>query len=89
MLAEQGCTEGHRGIQLLKARWNLRVYVVLAYMTDVRHIPGLNLLDRIGKSLRERFENLRQRTIPERWVTLLKRLNAEEVARRRRDRRPR
>ena len=50
-------------------------------MTDVRHTQELGVLDRIGRVTQELLESIRHQPIPERWIDLLNRLNAEEDAR--------
>jgi hypothetical protein len=50
-------------------------------MADISHQREEHLLDQVGKALRDSLENLRQIPVPERWVDLLKRLNAEEEIR--------
>jgi len=44
-------------------------------MAEVRYRQGTNSLEQV---LRDLLEQLRGEPIPERWVDLLKRLNAEE-----------
>jgi hypothetical protein len=40
------------------------------------------VIERIGKTIREAFERLAPNPVPERWDDLIKRLDAEEEARR-------
>jgi hypothetical protein len=57
------------------------VGLVLPSMTDTQHIQEPPLLERIGKALQERLDDIVQEPLPERWTDLIHRLNAEELAR--------
>ncbi len=44
------------------------------------HIEETPVLERISKVLHEALEDIRHEPVPERWVDLINRLNAEEDA---------
>ena len=50
-------------------------------MSETKYIRETPVLDRIGKVLHETFDDFRREPLPERWVDLLNRLNAEEDGR--------
>ena len=47
-------------------------------MADVKQERGTQPADRVGRVLQDALEGVRQLPVPERWVDLLNRLNAEE-----------
>jgi hypothetical protein len=60
-------------------------------MAEIHWRPGAqpSILEHIGKILREIAQVFRNEPLPERWVELIKRLDAEEEASRREREQPR
>jgi uncharacterized protein YifE (UPF0438 family) len=49
-----------------------------AHMSEKKYLEEAPILERIGKILNETLNDVRREPVPERWVDLIHRLDAEE-----------